>query len=90
MLGAFLAGEDKVAPSPVNDSAVKVLVDGHALRVSHQAEEQKVALYAEAGPGPGGGGPPAHALVEKIGTRFNAELARGEHQSRFGAYDGSR
>ena len=88
MLGAFLAGEDKVAPSPVNDSAVKVLIDGHALRVSHQAEEQKVALYAEAGPA--GGGAPAHALVEKIGTRFNAELARGEHQSRFGAYDGSR
>jgi hypothetical protein len=35
-------------------------------------------------------GAAAHALVEKIGTRFHAELFGGEPQSRFGAYDDSR
>jgi hypothetical protein len=64
-----------------------VVVDGHTLRIAYRGEEQKVTLYADGGPG---SGEAAHALVEKIGTRFNAELSRGEHQSRFGAYDASR
>ena len=84
---AFLEREHKVKSSPVSETSEKVVIDGHALKIAYRAEEQQVSLYADGGPARGGA---AHALVEKIGTRFNAELARGEHQSRFGAYDDSR
>jgi hypothetical protein len=68
--------------------ASKAVIDGHALRIACRAEYPKVTRYA--GAGATGGSEPGHALVEKIGMRFNAELARGEHHSRFGPYDGSR
>jgi hypothetical protein len=90
MLGAFLAfleREYKVKSAPVKEMSETVVIDSHALRISYRAEERKVTLYADGGPTSGAA---AHALVEKIGTRFNAELSRGEHQSRFGAYDESR
>ena len=61
-------------------------VEGWPLRVWHRPEDKSVSLYAEASRT--GSTAPAHALIEKLGQRFNAALARGRYQHTFTNVDG--
>ena len=83
VVGAFGAQRD-ASPKRLaegNDSRA-ILVDGKPLRIFHDAPRRTTSLYAEnIGAAPG-----AYDLVEKIGKRFNEDLAQGKHQRHFTEY----
>jgi hypothetical protein len=59
-----------------------ITVGGTVLHVSHFPEERVTTIYGENAADTR----PATALIEKIGARFNEELARGKHQELFTEY----
>ena len=61
---------------------VALEVEGWPLWLWYRAEEAELSLFTESNPR--GSTDPAYALVERIGERFDAELARGRHQEQFG------
>lgn len=86
VLREFMAREFGAVPNPApglpeGPDSKAILVDGKPLRLSRTAKERRTTLYAESV----GAARPAYELVEKIGKRFNEELAGGRHQEHFTA-----
>jgi hypothetical protein len=86
-LHEFVTREFGAVPNPAprlaeGTDSKAILVEGKPLRISRNAKERYTTLYAESA----GAAKPAYDLVDRIGRRFNEELARGRHQEHFTAF----
>jgi hypothetical protein len=84
-------GAKRVTPAyrdPNDPNAASYDVGGKHFHVRRNSERSSVSVFAEKINGATVPGTPA--LIEQIGTRFNAVLATGAHQKEFVKYQSHR